>query len=94
MKPFIRSKDGTNGPAVVSDIMPLDHNQWAVVAIVSTLCLAGVYTVVDSEFLLQKPVDSNLQQMISSTQIETTFTEGEDTDRDGSPIEWSKPVWN
>ncbi len=28
--------------------MPLNHNQWAVVAIAATLSLAGVYTVVDS----------------------------------------------
>jgi len=28
--------------------MTLTHNQWAVVAITATLCLAGVYTVVDS----------------------------------------------
>ena len=69
----------------VSDHMPLDHNQWAVVAIVSTLCLAGVYTVVDSGISTTEtggfePATDDL----SPTQIDATFTEGEDTDGDGT----------
>ena len=68
----------------VSDHMPLDHNQWAVVAIVSTLCLAGVYTVVDSGISTTEtggfePATNDL----SPTEIDATFTEGEDTDGDG-----------
>ena len=63
--------------------MPLDHNQWAVVAIVSTLCLAGAYTVVDSgisttEVGGYEPASNDL-----IFDEESTFEKGTDEDEDG-----------
>ena len=63
--------------------MPLDHNQWAVVAIVSTLCLAGAYTVVDSgisttEIGGYEPASNDL-----IFNEESTFEKGTDEDEDG-----------
>ena len=63
--------------------MPLDHNQWAVVAIVSTLCLAGAYTVVDSGISTTEvggfePAGNDLLFDEAST-----FEEGSDQDGDG-----------
>ena len=63
--------------------MGLNHNQWAVVAITATICLAGMYTIVGSALeTLDSAGFEGAGDDIQAPDDETQ-REGQDTDDDG-----------
>ena len=63
--------------------MALNHNQWAVVAITATLCLAGMYTIVGSALeTLESAGFEGANDDIIAPEDETQKA-GQDTDGDG-----------
>ena len=64
--------------------MAMNHNQYAVTAIVATLCLAGIYTIIGAGLSTTEsggfePAGSDV------VDIESTGQGGTDTDGDGIP---------
>ena len=66
--------------------MQLNHNQYAIAAIVATLCLAGLYTVVDAMLSTSQSVGyyEPAADDIFLDESETQMT-GQDFDNDGIP---------
>jgi len=63
--------------------MTLTHNQWAVVAITVTLCLAGTYSMASAMMSTSIDFEPGADDILSGDDVE--MDQGEDTDEDGLP---------
>ena len=85
MKHYIGAQYHSDGPLGAGCVsMALNHNQYAVLAITATLCLAGFYTIIDAG--LSTTESGGFEDATGDIEAgEDTHIGGEDFDQDGLP---------